>query len=386
MGTPGIVHKVKFIKANSRTFKNYIDYIDREEATRNYKFKEFSLYNDYMGNPEKSGSLFTESKDSLSEEDKKLLKQMYSLAQEKGSIMWQDVFSFDNDWLEKHQLYDKKTHTVDEKEIRRSVRNTMNELIEKENLQGLIWSASLHYNTDNIHVHIASVELNPSKERGKRKPKTLINMKSKFANTLIDRTEEREKINNIIRNNIIGDRENTNFLNDKEMKKLVKDIIKRLPSDRKQWHYNYNSLNEVKPYLDKLTEYYIENYKKKEYKKLLLKLDEEEASLKDIYGEGEKFRYKDYKKNKINELYVRKGNSSLNEIKNYIKVKEIDEKNLKLNKKATGERKVALISNKDIYRIKKALKKDFENIKNQREYENLQKEIEQKNNLDIDMN
>ncbi|CUQ30325.1 MobP2 family relaxase [Clostridium baratii] len=382
MSTPGIVHKVKFIKANSRKFKNYIDYIDREEATRNYKFKEFSLYNDYMGNPEKSGSLFTESKDYLTDEDKNLLKQMYSLAQEKGSIMWQDVFSFDNEWLEKHQLYDKKTHTVDEKEIRKAVRKTMNELIEKENLQGLIWSASLHYNTDNIHVHIASVELNVSKTRGKRKPKTLINMKSKFANTLIDRTEEREKINNIIRKNIIGDRENGDFLKDKEMKKIVNNIIKLLPEDKKQWNYNYNSLSEVRPYLDKLTKYYIENYKKKEYKELIERLDKEEIELKEIYGEGEKFRYKDYKKNKIDELYVRMGNSSLKEIKNYLDLQKYDNNLYKKTNKSINNKKIISMTSKDIYRIKKALRKDFDNIKNQIVYERLQKEIEQDNNLD----
>src|SRR5690625_7773322 len=66
--------------------------------------------------------------------------------------------------------------------------------------QSAIWTASLHYNTDNIHVHIATVEPHPTRDvmnvfdketntwreeyRAKRKPKTLDKMKSK-------RSEER---------------------------------------------------------------------------------------------------------------------------------------------------------------------------------------------------
>lgn len=61
----GLVHKVRFVQSNSKKFSSYINYISRDEASRSTNFKEFSLYNDYMGNPEKSGVLFTESKDSL---------------------------------------------------------------------------------------------------------------------------------------------------------------------------------------------------------------------------------------------------------------------------------------------------------------------------------
>lgn len=202
----GIVHKVRWIQSNSKKFSKYIDYIDREEAVRNYKFEDFSLYNDYMDNPSKSGNLFTADKDFLNEYERRNLKNCFSIAQENESLMWQDVFSFDNEWLEKEGLYDKKTGVLNEKKIIEAVRSSMNELIKKEGFDSLLWSGSLHYNTDNIHVHVASVEINPtgkSRERGKRKPKTLINMKSKFANNLIDRSKEQKEINDMIIKNII---------------------------------------------------------------------------------------------------------------------------------------------------------------------------------------
>ena len=194
----GVIHKVRFIQSGSKKFNDYINYIGRDEATRASNFEKFSLYNDYMSNPEKLGSLFTEDKDFLSKEESDSLKDIFSLAQKNGSLMWQDVFSFDNEWLEKNGLYDSKSHTVDEEKVIAAVRSTMNELKKKENLDGLVWSASLHYNTDNIHVHIASVEPNPTRERGKRKPKTLVDMKSKFLNKLLDQQLEYKKINDII--------------------------------------------------------------------------------------------------------------------------------------------------------------------------------------------
>lgn len=146
-----------------------------------------------MGNPKKCGNLFTSDRDFLSEDESKKLKRCFSIAQENGSFMWQDVFSFDNEWLEKYGMYDRRTGALDEKRLMEAVRNSMTEMIERENFDSLIWSASMHFNTDNIHIHIASVELNPTrytKEDGFMQYKNLYRMKSKFANTLIDRSNE----------------------------------------------------------------------------------------------------------------------------------------------------------------------------------------------------
>ncbi len=312
----GIVHKRRWVKANSEKFSSYIDYIDRDEAVRNYKLEEYSLFNDYMGNPKKCGNLFTSEKDYLTEDERKEmgnpkkcgnlftsekdyltederkeLKRCFSIAQENGSFMWQDVFSFDNEWLEKQGMYDRRTGALDEKRIMEAVRNAMTEMIGREKFDSLIWSASMHFNTDNIHVHVASVELNPTRyvfDDGFMHYKSLYKMKSKFANTIIDRSNEQKKINDIMRNNIINGKKEISFHKDIEMKKLVTEIIKKLPEDKRQWQYGYNSLYEVKPLLDELTTYYIDNYKKDDFKKLNEVLDKEEEYLKEVYGEGEK--------------------------------------------------------------------------------------------------
>ena len=209
MSRPAIIHKSRFITSKSRKFKSYIDYIDRDEATRTYKFSQFSLYNDYMGNPEKSGSIFTNSKNYLNKKDLEKLKEKFEMAQKNGSIMWQDVFSFDNEWLIENGYYDKETHILNEEKLRLAVRKSMRYVLEKDNMNSALWSPSFHYNTNNIHVHIATVDLsNNPRKRGKRTPNTLKQMKSRFVNELISRNETYKKINELIRDNIVKNREN----------------------------------------------------------------------------------------------------------------------------------------------------------------------------------
>ena len=370
MSSPAIVHKARFTTGRSRVFSSYIDYIDRDEATRNYKFNDFSLYNDYMGNPEKSGSLFTSNKDYLSKEERDSLKEKFKIAQKNGSLMWQDVFSFNNDWLVENGYYDDETHILDEEKLRGAVRRCMNNQLEKASMDTAIWSASFHYNTDNIHVHIATVELtNNPRERGKRTKSTIDRMKSNFINELRHREKEYKKINELIRDNIIKDREKFVSSDDKVLKEKTLELLKKLPNDRRYWNYGYNKINSAKPLLNAISKYYIETYHKEDYEELLKKLTIEELELKRIYGEGkEKERYKDYKKNKLDELNKRMGNSILKELREYVKEKE-DEYKDKKNKNQSIDEK----NSKDAFRInnkniniekenkKKGDKKNFEN-------------------------
>lgn len=379
MSSPAVVFVSRFVQAKDRIFSSYIDYIDRDEATRAYKFDEFSLYNDYMGNPEKSGSLFTSDKDFLSKEEKENLKDKFRLAQRNGSLMWQDVFSFDNEWLMERGYYDEKTHTLDEEKIRSAVRRCMNKHIDKCNMNTAIWSASFHYNTDNIHVHIATVELtNNPRKRGKRTEVELSKMKSNFVNELRHREKEYQKINELIRENIVKDREKFISSDDKVLKEKTLELLKKLPDNKRYWQYGYNKINNVKPLIDGISKYYIQTYHKEDYKELMKRLSIEELELKRIYGEGqegkEKGRYKDYKKNKEKELLKKIGNSILRELREYVKEEEEKFKNKKEKFKETGEENF-----KDEFKIldKKVSsdekekgdyqRKDFDNIKGKKE-------------------
>lgn len=372
----GVINKVKFITNGSSKFKNFIDYIDRSEATRKKNFDKYSAYNNYMGNPEKIGSLFTKDKHSLTEKEVKKLKKDFDKAQLNGSNMWQEVFSFDNEFLEANGLYDSENGALDEEKIQEATRRAMEELSKREGFKDLTWSASLHYNTDNIHVHIASVEINPSRERGKFKPRTLYNMKSSFVNSLLDKQKDLDKINSLIRDNLIQGKKEMSFKEDIEMRKMVKEIVKKLPSDKRQWHYNYNSMQEVRPLIDNLTKYYIETYKKDEFKELVDRLEKEDKFYKEVYGKR-KVETTTYKDNKIQDLYTRMGNTILKEIKEYVKEEDLKSQKKFKNLQEKWERnKNIIITKQSISMMKKSLNNDINSMKNQREYEKLQSSIE----------
>lgn len=372
----GVINKVKFIRNGSSKFKNFIDYIDRSEATRKKNFDKYSAYNNYMGNPEKIGSLFTKDKHSLTEKEVKKLKKDFDKAQLNGSNMWQEVFSFDNEFLEANGLYDSENGALDEEKIQEATRRAMEELSKREGFKDLTWSASLHYNTDNIHVHIASVEINPSRERGKFKPRTLYNMKSSFVNSLLDKQKDLDKINLLIRDNLIQGKKEMSFKEDIEMRKMVKEIVKKLPSDKRQWHYNYNCMQEVRPLIDNLTKYYIETYKKDEFKELVDRLEKEDKFYKEVYGKR-KLETTTYKDNKIQDLYTRMGNTILKEIKEYVKEEDLKSQKKFENLQEKWERnKNIIITKQSISMMKKSLNNDINSMKNQREYEKLQSSIE----------
>lgn len=400
---PGVVIKSKFVfssnkyKQNHRkAYDDYIKYIERKEAV-NKKENDFSSYQDYMANEEKTTALFTKDEDHLSPDGKKKLKKAFLQAQKNGSVMWQDVISFNNDWLEKHGIYDSKTKILDEKKIKEVTRSAMEVMMEKENLSHTaIWSAAIHYNTDNIHVHIAMCEPFPSKERiiqkgkykglhrGGRKKKSIEAMKATVINKIMDRGEELKKIDELIRKNIVKHKkEKVSLLEDKKTKKLFLEIMRELPKDKRQWKYNYNSLKDVRPKIDQLSTIYLQKYHKKEFEELKKRLMIETELKREAYGEGdkEKNRYLDYYNNKIQELYTRLGNAILAEMRNYDTWEKQHSKNLhaihrselKIQREKFREN---LMLRKSFRRLNYIMNSEYESWKNQRAYEELQEELE----------
>lgn len=384
--TPGVILKSRFVTSDKNEFEDYVEYIDREEANKDKKLSNamFSLYQDYMDDPDKTSFLFTERSNRLTLEEKKQLKNLFEKAQKNNSIMWQDVISFDNKWLEEHGLYDTGTHTLDEKKIMDVTRQAMSEMFTKENLEkSAIWSAAIHYNTDNIHIHAATVEPFPTRKRGKRKPKTLDAMKSKVVNNIMDRSVEHKKINDLIRKNMVEKKKHDSTLKwrNRKLKPLFIQVYKQLPEDKKQWHYSYHTLNSIKPSIDELSRSYIEKYHKKDYELFLKKLDQEVDVLKRAYGEGplDKKRYENYKQNKIDDLYKRMGNAFLKEMKEYDKEqRELNKRSRRSNTKFSRFKRNLSIQY-TMKKIERAFENEYDSWKNQRAYEKLQKQIEQQN-------
>src|SRR5699024_8416403 len=179
----------------------------------------FYQFMDYMDDDTKQGELFTADQDYLNDTEKQKVKKQFQVAQQNESPMWQDVISFDNDWLEKQGVYNSESHTVDETKMRSIVRETMQTMLAAESMQqSAIWTASLHYKKDKINVKNATVEHHATRDvmnvldkgtntwreeyRAKRKPKTLDKMKSKVANCILNRANERNKIDELLRGTV----------------------------------------------------------------------------------------------------------------------------------------------------------------------------------------
>ncbi|QSF35999.1 hypothetical protein ICR95_25450 (plasmid) [Priestia megaterium] len=382
---PGVVLKTKFVTSDKKAFQDYVDYVDRDDAKKEQEAHEklFTLYQDYMDNPDKASSLFTHQSNQLNDEEKKQLKKLFEKAQKNNSIMWQDVITFHNPWLQENGLYDADTHTVDEKKLMDITRQSMKEMLKRERLnESAVWSAAIHYNTGNIHIHIATVEPQPTRERGKRKPKTLDAMKSTVVNQILNRGEQHQKINELIRKDMVGKKKQDSSLRwkNRDIQPLFLQIYNHLPEDKRQWQYSYRTLKPMKPFIDVLSQKYIEKYHRNEYQQLLGKLDKEVEELKKAYGEGkvDEKRYKDYKQTKIDDLYKRMGNAFLKEMKDYDKqqqqIKRMIESKKQSKRPASFNQKVSM--HFALKKMERAFKSEYESWKNQQHYERLQKEIE----------
>ena len=316
------------------------------------------------------------------------MKAQFELAQKNGSPMWQTVMSFDNRFLQKYNLYDKKTNTVDEIHFHHVTRAAMAELLKRKSMEGTaIWTAAIHYNTDHIHIHIATVEPHPTRptiqingnevRRGSFKKNSLRWMESKAVNTLIDRTEQREQINRLIRSNLVASKKADELSKDRKLKQHFLNLYRRLPSDRRMWNYNHNAIKHLVPQINQLTNQYIQSYHPKDFTALCQHLTKEESYLKELYGVGKLARYADYKQDKIHDLYVRMGNAILKECREYAKKQE------QWNYKSTDKTRKHLRTGQT-HSLKISLNRTLKKWKNQKAYEQMLQETQQLHDMSFE--
>lgn len=402
-----IVMKWKFIMANNQKFQKYINYIDRDEATRTKEFHQYNIlendgYNHYMEDPEKSTGLFTENKDQLSFDERQQMKKLFQIAQKNDSLMWQDVVSFDTNWLTEVGLYDRENKVLNEPKLKNAIRIAMKEQLNAENLKNsAVWTAAIHYNElHHIHVHIAIVEPNPTRKygtfsrkdgstyearKGYRSKRNVDRFRSRVMSQLLDRDQPLAQISSMIRNQIGKQKGNMRQLPDSELRYLYNQIYQSLPPDRSKWKYNMNTMNSVRPKIDRFNKMYLDTYEKDEFNELQNLLNENSAFYMTLYGEGTKEyqRANDFKVNKNTELYSLLGNSLLKEMSNqYQEEHGIPTKNSsvdwdKLMSKQYQKNSSGPVQAADLSKVKKALKKDFQSVKNQQIYLNNMREREQ---------
>ena len=372
-----IVAVCRFCEAGSKTFTGYISYIDREKATRKShqnRFNIFSRYMDYMDNDaktvadqtkqlEKISALFTKDRDVLNGPAKKDIRKAFSSAQKNGSNMWQTVISFQNEYLQKQGLYDAATGVLNEGQLRQAARKAIGRMLKKEQLENAVWTGAFHYNTDNIHIHIAIVEPEPMREqrtytvyerdadgeyrkgadgnkvpmldasgqivtrkayKGVFKKSSITALKSELRAEIEHNRETYQNITKLLREDIIAGMKTRTLIELPEFEELMIRLHRDLVSasvHRRYWNYNQHRLREWKPQINALSDLYLQTFHREDFAELLSKLEREARRQSEAYG-GSENRYVENMLYGKEGLYARLGNAILKQIAAYDKEKQ----------------------------------------------------------------
>lgn len=330
---PAIILKSKFVLPNKVKYSSYVNYMSRSNAVYkdgDFDYLQYKDFNEYMDDSNKTSGLFTKYNDYLNNSEKEELKNSFNKAQDNDSVLWQDVFSFDNTWLKENNFLD-IDNNPDVQLIQEATRKAMEKLYKEEKLESTgIWSAAIHVNTDNIHVHVATVEKNNTRQRkiystkdgeetlgfkATRKPLTLDHMKSSFINTFTNRDKNLEKISSF-RNEMyteftLSEKLNKHNKENSFYMKQAKKVLKKLPDDKRKWNYK-NISPEAKNEIQKtIKQYKVNNPIYNEFSDYV---NQESMYMKTLYGKTSRDT-KDYANNKEEDLNYRLGNKYLKELK-----------------------------------------------------------------------
>lgn len=418
-----ILQRPEHFKEKEFDYGKYIDYMGRQYALNNKKSasieekKELSVVRKKIFNmvgikgkedeihPEISKGVFSIDKEVMTNDDVKKVSSIVKDAQKNGSIFYQDVISFDTDFLIKEGIYNPKKDYLDEHRIQNASRNMMDKMFEDEQIESGYWFATIHRNTDHIHIHYGTVEMKNTRQlitvkengveyfapKGKRKQQTIDNMKSTFANSLIDRTAELTRISEL-RNTLVEDiKESYGDKKNKRELKLLKDIYEELPSNKKHWQYGSKYMPEIaREKIDVLTNSLMKD--NKNFKEYVEKTEEESFYRKELFGESSRTD-KDYASNKMKDINKRMGNALLKEMKNgslqveknrsiFIKDKQNNSSMWQKNNNRFNGKLAA--TNTNLRKIKRVLNDDYDKYRAEKEYEMLEERIQreqQKNRM-----
>lgn len=155
-------------------FQEYIDYMNRSYATEKQT--------------DDLTAIFTQDANYLQREKVTELKQKLEQAHDNGSLLWQGVISFDNEFLAAQGLYDRATGRVDQQAIKTVMRDVIPKMIAKEGLsESAFWWGNIHLNTDNIHVHFGLSEVESKREKFFYQPRHRMEYRGNFSQKTIQK-------------------------------------------------------------------------------------------------------------------------------------------------------------------------------------------------------
>jgi hypothetical protein len=371
-----LVLVAKFVQASAKVFQNYLDYMDRENARAKTgeTFKTaFSAFADYMRDDDKSTGLFDNWNDNMNDYQVQRQKEKFAAAQTAGGNMWQQVISFTPEFLVENNI--DIAGSIQEDLLKDATRKAINAELKAENMLGnVVWNGAIHYNTDNLHVHIAFVEKEVTRTRGKFKTSSLNKAKAAVLSTLAPRTKEQELLNQQRTALVHAMEEHDDVL---AISAAIRSIQKELPTHGRLQYNSSHLSDEFRSLIDEEVRYLLDTVLKFEYDLYMDGLKQEEAFYKKSYGAGKTAIYPDYVSNKEQELFARVGNVLL---KGAVTIRKLEQENTNVTiagkkyckySKPYQERMAELSRQ---YKLKHAMRRILEEAR--RESEQAQKETD----------
>lgn len=276
----------------------------------------------YIGNEVKTDNVFNDQSLALSHEELTTIHQQFDLAQANQTPLWQFVFSFDNDYLKDCGLMSQDGKLYD-KVLKQATRQSI--MLMKKELglnDTMTWIGGIHYNTDNIHIHVAVVETESSRDviqkgkyRGQYKaslPKGLIwKMRGQFASGLNRESPHLIRITELMRENLNESLKRVNLKQERHLRRRLKQLVDTLPEDRRLWRYNMNAMEPYREEINALTRILV----KERYSDLYEELDRRLMAQEAIYTRMFSNSQNNFRENRLALLDAMLGNTLLKQLK-----------------------------------------------------------------------
>ena len=320
MASSSVIFKLHFFESGNYHVGgkyDFLDYMNRPEAfsQSEHMNDEYKDYLDYMKNDEKSEGLFDLKKDLLSSDDIHEYRKREYISESRGCPKYIGVMSFRNEFLEANGIINPINKDVNTYRLRNLARSGISAMIsnsKKLDEENVYWTAAIHTNTDNIHIHFSILEYEKRyRQKDMIEVAAFDKLKSKVVTQIIG-SEQVQKITALSREAILPELKRELVTSYSAL-----EILKSELPDNQSWQYGRKSFE---PYRDKVDQCVLgiinssESLKKK-YGEWLNEIDTYEKKLQELYGIGERHLYKDYKKNRLDDFYNRAGNLLLEELK-----------------------------------------------------------------------
>ncbi|MBP2098817.1 MobP2 family relaxase [Enterococcus rivorum] len=403
----GIVQRNKFISPGDKRYKAAINYLDKDKSKRiNNMDKYFAFENEIPTNEAiRMTALFDGRQDALDQTRKKELKELFKVAQAKESPMWQTVYSFDNEYLKELGLYRKgEHHFIDEDALKEATRCAMNKMIIDMGLdQSAEWAGAIHYDTDNIHVHVMMVTTEPEatlkkmtykeKEvyRAKIPPATQRAMKSKFGNQIANRDPTLSRISFLLRQQLVKNSLDQGYSKNLQVMRGMSQLLNTLPKDRRLWKYGNQAMINFRPLLDSLSQQIMVMNNPDSLKELDELLTDQSDFFLKAYGQEaiQSNGGKTYKDNQYETLFKNMGNALLKEMSSMVAREEWKVKNQYTPEdiqRYVEKLRAPAVTKKTLNRVSQLLEETKQDYLNQLSYRREEFRKEQQRKRDLEQN